>query len=146
MPIAAPPSATPRAGRNARDELSMLPVMFEQARALTTLGDRPLVVLTSAENARDTDGWTEAQEHMAELSGDAVTREPAASHAGIVEDPGEPQRPCRPSPPSSGRSAPGRPSRRAEPAPTRVEPGHSTGSTDAVQRHRGDIRQQRPRR
>ena len=44
-------SATPRAGRNARDELSMLPVVFEQARALTTLGDRPLVVLTSAENA-----------------------------------------------------------------------------------------------
>ena len=79
-------SATPRAGRNARDELSMLPVVFEQARALTTLGDRPLVVLTSAENARDTDGWTEAQEHMAELSSDVVTREAAASHAGIVED------------------------------------------------------------
>jgi hypothetical protein len=66
----------------------MLPVVFEQARTLTTLGDRPLVVLTSAENARDTDGWTEAQEHMAELSSDAVTREAAASHAGIVEDPG----------------------------------------------------------
>lgn len=81
-------SATPRAGRNARDELSMLPVVFEQARALTTLGDRPLVVLTSAENARDTDGWTEAQEQMAELSSDAVTREADASHAGIVEDPG----------------------------------------------------------
>lgn len=81
-------SATPRAGRNARDELSMLPVVFEQARALTTLGDRPLVVLTSAENARDTDGWTQAQEHMAELSSDAVTREAATSHAGIVEDPG----------------------------------------------------------
>ncbi len=80
--------ATPHAGRNARDELSMLPVLFEQARALTTLGDRPLVVLTSAENARDTDGWTDAQEHMAELSSNAVTREAAASHAGIVEDPG----------------------------------------------------------
>lgn len=81
-------SATPRAGRNARDELSMLPVLFEQARALTTLGDRPLLVLTSAENARDTDGWTEAQELLAELSGDAVTREASTSHAGIVEDPG----------------------------------------------------------
>ena len=81
-------SATPRSGRNARDELSMLPVVCEQARALTTLGHRPLVVLTSAENARDTDGWTEAQEHMAELSGDAVTRDAPASHAGMVEDPG----------------------------------------------------------
>lgn len=73
-------------------------------------------------NARDTDGWTEAQEHMAELSSDAVNREAAASHAGVVEDRAEPQRPCRPSPPSSGRSAPGRPSRRAEPAPTRWNP------------------------
>ncbi len=80
-------SATPRAGRNARDELSMLPVVFEQARALTTLGDRPLVVLTSAENARDTDGWTEAQARMAELSTNAVTGEAPASHAGMLEDP-----------------------------------------------------------
>ena len=81
-------SATPRAGRNARDELSMLPVVFEQARALTTLGDRPLVVLTSAENARDSEGWTEAQEQMATLSSNAVRRDAATSHAGIVEDPG----------------------------------------------------------
>ena len=80
-------SATPRAGRNARDELSMLPVLFRQARALTTLGDRPLVVLTSAENARDSEGWTEAQEQMAELSSNAVRRDAATSHAGIVEDP-----------------------------------------------------------
>jgi pimeloyl-ACP methyl ester carboxylesterase len=80
-------AATPRAGRNARDELSVLPVVFRQAQALTSLGDRPLVVLTSAENARDTDGWTGAQERMAALSTNAVRREAATSHAGIVEDP-----------------------------------------------------------
>ena len=80
-------SATPRAGRNARDEVSMLPVLFRQARALTTLGDRPLVVLTSAENARESEGWTEAQEQMAALSSNAVRRDAATSHAGIVEDP-----------------------------------------------------------
>ncbi|MFC7723647.1 hypothetical protein ACFQW6_00920 [Nocardioides sp. GCM10028917] len=79
-------SATPRAGRKARDELSMLPIVFEQARALTSLSDRPLVVLTSAENARDSDGWTEAQEEMAGLSSNAVRRDAATSHAGIVED------------------------------------------------------------
>lgn len=79
-------SATPRAGRNARDDVSMLPVLFRQARALTTLGDRPLVVLTSAENARDSEGWTEAQEQMAALSSNAVRRDAATSHAGIVED------------------------------------------------------------
>lgn len=79
-------SATPRAARNASDDVSMLPVLFHQARALTTLGDRPLVVLTSAENARETEGWTEAQEQLAALSSDAVRREAATSHAGIVED------------------------------------------------------------
>lgn len=80
-------SATPRAGRNARDDVSMLPVLFRQARTLTTLGDRPLVVLTSAENARDSEGWTEAQEQMAALSSNAVRRDAATSHAGIVENP-----------------------------------------------------------
>ena len=142
-------SATPRAGRNARDELSMLPVVFEQARALTTLGDRPLVVLTSAENARATDGWTEAQVQMAALSSNAVRREAAASHAGIVEHPGGAAasanaiasvvRAVRTGSPLTTRSTRG----------NRMEPGHSTGSTDAVQRHRGDTgqqRQQRPRR
>lgn len=80
-------AATPRSARNARDELSMLPELFEQARALTSLGDRPLVVLTSAENARDSDGWTEAQEQMAALSSNAIRRDAATSHAGMVEDP-----------------------------------------------------------
>ena len=80
-------SASPRAARNARDDVSMLPVLFRQARALTTLGDRPLVVLTSAENARDSEGWIEAQQQMATLSGNSVRRDAAASHAGIVEDP-----------------------------------------------------------
>lgn len=80
-------AATPRAARIARDELSMLPTIFRQARALTTLEGRPLVVLTSAENARDTAGWAKAQERMAELSVDTLHREVAASHAGMVEDP-----------------------------------------------------------
>jgi pimeloyl-ACP methyl ester carboxylesterase len=80
-------SATPRAARNARDELSMLPVVFRQARALTTLGARPLVVLTSAENAATTEGWREAQERMASLSSNVASRDAAASHAGMVEDP-----------------------------------------------------------
>jgi pimeloyl-ACP methyl ester carboxylesterase len=79
-------AATPRAARNARDELSMLPATFRQAQALTTLQNRPLVVLTSADTARDTDGWSEEQERMTALSTDAVHREVAASHAGMVED------------------------------------------------------------
>ena len=46
------------------------------------------MVLTSAETALDTEGWAEEQERMAALSTDAVRREIAASHAGMVEDPG----------------------------------------------------------
>lgn len=80
-------SASPRAARNARDELSTLPVVFEQAQALTTLGDRPLAVLTSAETEDDTDGWAEAQEGLVALSTRTVHRDVAASHAGMVEDP-----------------------------------------------------------
>jgi pimeloyl-ACP methyl ester carboxylesterase len=79
-------AATPRAARNARDELTVLPDTFREARSLTTLGDRPLVVLTSAENADDTDGWEQAQERMAELSTDSVHSDAATSHAGMVED------------------------------------------------------------
>jgi pimeloyl-ACP methyl ester carboxylesterase len=79
-------SATPRAGGNARDEVSMLPVVLRQARSLATLGDRPLAVLTSAENARDTEGWSQAQSAMAELSHNAVHGEAPASHAGMLED------------------------------------------------------------
>lgn len=81
-------AATPRAARSARDELTELPVVLGQAEALFTLGDRPLMVLTSAETALDTEGWAEEQERMAALSTDAVRREIAASHAGMVEDPG----------------------------------------------------------
>ena len=79
-------AATPRAARNARDELTVLPDVFRQARALATLGDRPLVVLTSDENADDTDGWTQAQQRMAGLSTDTVQSDVATSHAGMVED------------------------------------------------------------
>jgi pimeloyl-ACP methyl ester carboxylesterase len=80
-------AATTRAGRNARDELSTLPVTLRQAQGLLTLGDRPLVVLTTAETARDTAGWSDAQERMGALSTDTVRREVEASHAGMVEDP-----------------------------------------------------------
>jgi pimeloyl-ACP methyl ester carboxylesterase len=80
-------NASPRAGRNGRDEVSVLPKVFAQAQGLTTLGDRPLVVLTSADTAHDTGGWTRAQDQLAELSSDVVHRVVDASHQGMVEDP-----------------------------------------------------------
>ena len=80
-------NTSPRAGRNGRDEVSMLPEVFRQAQRLTTLGDRPLVVLTSSATEHDTGGWTAAQTDLAALSSDVVHSVVYASHQGMVEDP-----------------------------------------------------------
>jgi pimeloyl-ACP methyl ester carboxylesterase len=79
-------NASPRAARNGRDELSMLPEVFRQAQRLTTLGDRPLVVLTSSASVHDTGGWTAAQTQLAALSSDVVHKVVDATHQGMVED------------------------------------------------------------
>ena len=80
-------NTSPRAARNGRDELSMLPVVLRQAQRLTTLGDRPLVVLTSSASVDDTGGWTAAQDQLAALSSDVARSVVDASHQGMVEDP-----------------------------------------------------------
>ncbi|MGK3943456.1 alpha/beta fold hydrolase [Streptomyces caeruleatus] len=77
--------STVRAQRNGRDELAMVPRVFEQSRSLTTLDARPLVVLTASENLT-TEGWSAAQDRLAGLSGDSVHRDVRSSHAGLVED------------------------------------------------------------
>jgi len=77
--------STARAKRNGRDELSMLPVVFRQSQELTTLGDRPLMVLTASENL-STEGWPASQKKLAALSSDSVHRTVESSHAGMLED------------------------------------------------------------
>ena len=79
-------TSTPRAARNARDEITTVPTLFEQAQALTTLGDLPLVVLTASESVDKTDGWAAAQDQIAELSTNASHREVDSSHQGMVDD------------------------------------------------------------
>lgn len=78
-------TSTPHALRNGRDEVSTIPVVFEQAQALTTLHGRPLVVLTASETL-DTSGWAEAQDKLAALSANHVHRDVDSTHAGLVED------------------------------------------------------------
>ena len=78
-------SPTVRAERNGRDELSMVPRIFEQSQSLITLDDRPLVVLTASENL-STEGWSAAQDRLAALSSDSVHRAVRSSHAGMIED------------------------------------------------------------
>jgi pimeloyl-ACP methyl ester carboxylesterase len=78
-------AATPRAARNGRDELSVVLDVFTQARALTTLDDRPLAVLTTTESLDGT-GWAGAQDQLARLSTNQVHRTVDSTHAGIIED------------------------------------------------------------
>ena len=79
-------SSTPRAARNLRDEIAGVPTLFEQAQALTTLGDLPLVVVTASESRANTDGWAAAQDEIAGLSINATHVEVHSSHQGLVGD------------------------------------------------------------
>ena len=77
--------STPRTFRNGRDEISMVPRVFEQAQSLTTLGSRPLAVVTASENLGD-EGWPAAQDRLAALSTDSLHTVAESSHAGVVDD------------------------------------------------------------
>jgi pimeloyl-ACP methyl ester carboxylesterase len=83
-------TASTKSLRNQRDEVSVIPQVFRQAQALTTLGDRPLVVLTASANT-GTEGWSGAQDALAALSTSSVHRTVTSSHEGMVADAGPAQ-------------------------------------------------------
>ena len=64
--------ATPRHARSVRNEFSQIRTTMSEAQALTTLGDRPLVVLTAEKDAEG--GWFAAQDKLASLSTNSVHR------------------------------------------------------------------------
>jgi len=71
--------------RSVRDEFAELPTALQQAAALTSLGDRPLIVVTAAAEAEE--GWPPLQERMLNLSTNSVHRVLAdATHASLIED------------------------------------------------------------
>ncbi|MFY9914795.1 MAG: alpha/beta hydrolase [Nocardioidaceae bacterium] len=74
------------AARSVSGEWQVLPDLFAQARALTTLGSRPLAVLTASESVEKTDGWAAAQDQLATLSSNRVHRVVASTHVGLLED------------------------------------------------------------
>ena len=78
-------AASPRGWRNIRDEAATMPALLDQARALTALGSRPLVILTAAGHERDPD-WLAAQDRMAALSANSSHRVADATHAGLLDD------------------------------------------------------------
>ena len=67
-------TSKPKYYRNQRDEVSVIPEVFHQAQALTTLGNRPLAVLTASATATGTKGWVGAQDQLAALSPNSVHR------------------------------------------------------------------------
>jgi pimeloyl-ACP methyl ester carboxylesterase len=58
--------STPRHNRSVRDEFSKLRTAMTEAQALTSLGDRPLVVVTAEKEAEG--GWMAAQDELSALS------------------------------------------------------------------------------
>ncbi len=79
---------TGRHNRGYRDAAVGLKAALTQAQALTSLGDKPLIVVTAAEDAHG--GWLPLQEKMAGLSTNSVQRViQDASHASLIEDEGD---------------------------------------------------------
>jgi pimeloyl-ACP methyl ester carboxylesterase len=78
-------NSTAHAARSGRDQITVAPDVFAQAQALTTLGNRPLAVLTASETLHDA-GWAGAQDQLAALSTNRVHRTVDSSHAGLLED------------------------------------------------------------
>jgi pimeloyl-ACP methyl ester carboxylesterase len=75
--------STAAAARGARDEVIALPTVLRQSSALTSLGDRPLIVVTAAAEADR--GWVAAQDALPRLSSASVHRVlAAATHNSLI--------------------------------------------------------------
>jgi pimeloyl-ACP methyl ester carboxylesterase len=75
--------SNPAAARGGRDEIVALPSALEQARALTGLGGRPLIVVTAGSGQQE--GWLEAQDQLPGLSTASVHRVLAdATHNSLI--------------------------------------------------------------
>lgn len=77
--------STARMARSAHDEWAEAPLVMRQARSLTTLSPRPLIVVTAAQDAQD--GWMPLQSELAALSSNGEHRVvPNATHTSLVDE------------------------------------------------------------
>jgi pimeloyl-ACP methyl ester carboxylesterase len=76
--------ASARLYRSLRDEFAELPTSLAQARSFQSLGDRPLVVVTAAEDALA--GWLPLQDRMATLSTNSSHRVVPYTHDALITD------------------------------------------------------------
>lgn len=78
-------SSSPRELRANRNEFAELPTVFDQAKALTTLGRKPLFVLTA--DVGQQSGWFALQNKLATLSTNSVHQTAhGATHVALLED------------------------------------------------------------
>ena len=78
-------ASSPRELRSDRNEFQMLPTVFEQAKALTSLGGKPLGVLSA--DVGQQRGWSAAQAKLAQLSSNSFRRTAhGATHSALLED------------------------------------------------------------
>jgi pimeloyl-ACP methyl ester carboxylesterase len=76
--------ASARFYRSLRDEFEKLPTALAQARPVQSLGDRPLVVVTAAQDPQA--GWLALQDRMATLSTNSSHRVVPYTHNALVTD------------------------------------------------------------
>ena len=76
--------ASPRLYRSLRDEFDELPTSLAQAGSFQSLGDRPLIVVTAAQDAQV--GWLSLQERMTTLSTNSSQRVVSYTHNALVTD------------------------------------------------------------
>ena len=77
--------SSPRELRADRDEFVQLPTVFRQDKALTSLGGKPLFVLSA--DVGQMSGWGEAQKKLAALSTNSVHETThGATHSALLED------------------------------------------------------------
>jgi pimeloyl-ACP methyl ester carboxylesterase len=74
--------ATVAAARGGRDEVRALPTVLDQAAAVTSIGDRPLIVISATPGSQP--GWMEAQARLAGISTNSVQRVLDATHDSVI--------------------------------------------------------------
>jgi hypothetical protein len=78
-------ASSPSELRSDRTEFQMLPTVFDQAKALTSLDGKPLAVLSAGRGQQT--GWPAAQDELAQLSTNSVQRTVQdATHSALLED------------------------------------------------------------
>jgi pimeloyl-ACP methyl ester carboxylesterase len=77
-------AASPREWRTTRDEHSVYRRALAQAGELTTLGDKPLVVVSTTHSLEGTSGWEAAQAELSALSGNSTSRIVDSPHADLI--------------------------------------------------------------